>query len=230
MIRYAICVLLGLGLLSGALALSVLIIQNFAEIGRCVTNRAIQVLIPCPDASLPLLILFFASIFAGLIGAGIYAARAADGSTLAEGPNWGGFWWPALFVSVGVLFWSMALRVEPDQGTEARIVWWVFAGCAAMFLVMGITPVLAAWRRLPALLFGGPGAARGSLITPAAARQAQAGLGGASFRSATAKAAPDGSADIAQSLERLNTLHRQGVLSDAEFAAAKASVLRGDRG
>ncbi len=41
----------------------------------------------------------------------------------------------------------------------------------------------------------------------------------------TAEAAPEGKKDITAELERLAKLHKQGILSDEEFKAAKASLL-----
>jgi hypothetical protein len=54
---------------------------------------------------------------------------------------------------------------------------------------------------------------------PAAARASTA---------STASAGAGGAVDVVAALERLRVLHEQGALSDQEFAAAKAAVLRQD--
>ncbi|AWB96597.1 hypothetical protein DCE93_13865 [Agromyces badenianii] len=53
----------------------------------------------------------------------------------------------------------------------------------------------------------------------AAAQQA------AAQQAAAAPAAPAGGVDIVGELQKLGTLHEQGILSDDEFAAAKAKLL-----
>ena len=58
-----------------------------------------------------------------------------------------------------------------------------------------------------------------------AVAQQQAAMGVASQQAAAAPAAPAGGTDIVAELQKLATLRDQGILSDDEFAAAKAKLL-----
>lgn len=122
MLRYAFCVLAGLGLPVGGLMTSVMALNALADIGTCETNPAIQVLRPCPEVTLPLIGPVFGGPIAALFGAGLYSARSALDGPFADGPNWDGFWWPALFLAGAALFWRLSGNVEATNATEARVV------------------------------------------------------------------------------------------------------------
>jgi len=224
MLRYGLCVLAGLGLLSGGMALAGLALLGLVEIGNCATSQVYQTRRDCPEGTAALILIPFGAILAGLAGAGLYAGRAAPDSPWADGPNWAVFWWPAMFLGLAAMFWSMTGEVAQGQGGE--IAWWTFVSLAGMFVLMGLVPMLIALPRLPALLFGGAGA--GSLFS------ARVTVGPRHRRSAgTVTLAPGGrsggSGDLAQSLDTLAQLHRQGAITDAEFARAKGQLLsRGD--
>lgn len=104
-----------------------------------------------------------------------------------------------------------------------------------MFLTMALVAVAIAKRRLPTLVFGGPGAQPGSLITPGngptGGPELIISLQPSGPRSAVPNTRTDSrtGADLAQSLERLAALHRAGLRSGPEFEAAKAALLNGDQ-
>lgn len=56
-------------------------------------------------------------------------------------------------------------------------------------------------------------------------QQQQAQMDAAAQQAAAAAAAPSGGGDLMDQIQRLAALHSQGVLSDDEFAAAKAKLL-----
>jgi hypothetical protein len=119
--------------------------------------------------------------------------------------------WPALFISLGWNFLEYGL-VSPPRGEG--IVWgWLIPGI--LFVLMGGVPLLLVlrWRRE----FGSPGGA---------ARLAQRAQMLRAAARARASADRDGNGDLVGELERLATLRARGDLSEAEFEAAKAALIR----
>ncbi|MEZ0113429.1 hypothetical protein ABH920_007459 [Catenulispora sp. EB89] len=77
----------------------------------------------------------------------------------------------------------------------------------------------------PVVARRGPGLIGAAARTAVVAGTATAVAGGVRRRQADREAAPVPATDSIAELERLAALKQQGVLSDAEFAAAKAKVL-----
>jgi hypothetical protein len=168
-------------------------------------------------------------VCAGLLGLGLYLLRRPAGS-----PQLLIFAWPALFGSLGVQFLRAAAAESGAYG------FWL---CGVVFLVMAAAPVVlvvAAERGAVAPLLLGDGLAEpeGSEDRQlriarleedgSASRFSDLGpvdLGG--FAPGSADPVRENGGDLCEHLDRLSRLHRQGELSDAEFAEAKQQVLDG---
>jgi hypothetical protein len=177
--------------------------------GSCGSGGPYEVAHPCPVGAWMAPV----GIFVGLIGLGLYAFSRPTGS-----PSLLALAWPALFGSLGIQFLRAASQ-EHDA--------WGFWLCGVMFLVMAAAPV--------AILLGADRSALKHMLlgdgrAEAPRREPQASL--------VPHAAPmvpvtfvspegDDDLDLAESLDRLCKLHRNGDLSDAEFADAKQQVLGG---
>jgi Short C-terminal domain len=176
------------------------------------------------------------SVWTGLLGIGVYAIASAR----LPGPRWTLLAWPALFLSLGWNFFEFALDPESPSGTS---IGWLI--CGIVFVLMGGVPL--------AFALGSPAARRAMFWADAPAIDESSSFrnvvtGAAPFpsrrRDATAPAAvvprpipvpePDPSVedeepdDLTTRLERLAALFRRGDLTAEEYAAAKASVLRGE--
>ena len=165
-------------------------------------------------------------ILVALGGLGVYLLCRPPGS-----PQLGLFAWPALFGSLGIQFLRAAAAETGAYG------WWL---CGFVFLLMAAAPLAlvvvgdrpALWRALV-----GDGRAEPVGVTDQSPRIARAGVDGSVSRlgsMAPVNGNGNGSVvtngngdDLAESLSRLSRLHRDGDLSDAEFAEAKQKVLDG---
>jgi hypothetical protein len=154
--------------------------------------------------------------------------------------------WPALFLALGYNFVQYAFN-PPD--TEPTPVWgWLIPG--AIFWLMGGAPLvvgLAAWRaarsgrpgnrlsqqvertvRSRPIIFG-PAVATPSVLHPRAPGPESASAPDPAAADPAgdpaAVASDDQSSDLVDDLSRLADLHDAGDLTDAEFAAAKESLL-----
>lgn len=189
--------------------------------GSCSSGGPYVGTAPCPGGAWMAPV----GIFVALGGLGLYLLRRPVGS-----PQLVLFAWPALFGSLGIQFLRAAAAETSAYG------WWL---CGFVFLLMAAAPLVivvgdrAALRR--ALLGDGRAAPeRAPSETP---RIARAGADGSVTRlgslgpvvgnghgPSSASSADDGD-DLAESLSRLSRLHRDGDLSDAEFAEAEQQVL-----
>ncbi len=181
---------------------------------------------PCPGGAW----MAPAGVFAGLLGLGLYLLRRPAGS-----PQLLIFAWPALFGSLGVQFLRAAAAESGAYG------FWL---CGIVFLVMAAGPivlVVAGQRGAVVPLLVGDGLAgpegiedqpqlRSARLEADGAASRFSDLGPVDLRG-PAPASDDldreNGADLCEHLDRLSRLHRQGELSDAEFAEAKQKVLDG---
>ncbi|HEY8058286.1 MAG TPA: SHOCT domain-containing protein [Acidimicrobiales bacterium] len=169
-------------------------------------------------------------VCAGLLGLGLYLLRRPAGS-----PQLLIFAWPALFGSLGVQFLRAAAAESGAYG------FWL---CGIVFLVLAAVPVVlvvAGERGAMVPLLVGDGLAEPDGIED----QRQLGItrlegdGSASrcsdlgpvdlrgFAPASDDLDRENGGDLGEHLDRLSRLHRQGELSDAEFAEAKQKVRDG---
>lgn len=192
--------------------------------GSCGSGGAYEIATPCPSGAWMAPV----GLFVGLVGLGFYLLRRPAGS-----PQLLILAWPALFGSLGVQFLRAATSESGAYG------FWL---CGIVFLVMAAAPLL--------LVMGGRGAMVQLLVgdgraEPERIEDKSRGIAGfeadgtvsrgrdlspVDFRgSGPASGDVDGEdgGDLSESLDRLSRLHRQGDLSDAEFAEAKQKVLDG---
>lgn len=198
--------------------------------GSCSSGGPYVSASPCPGGAWMAPV----GLFVALAGLGLYLLWRPSGS-----PQLALFAWPALFGSLGVQFLRAAAAETGAYG------WWL---CGVVFLLMAVAPVAlvvvgdrAGLRR--AVL--GDGLAErertDEVEVPRIARFAPDGsvnrlgplgpvngngTGNGNGNGVSSGPAPDGE-DLAESLSRLSRLHRDGELSDAEFADAKQQVLDG---
>jgi len=118
--------------------------------------------------------------------------------------------WPALFISLGWNFLEYGL-VSPPPGEG--IVWgWLIPGI--LFVLIGGVPLLLVLRwRSEFRSDGGARFAQRAQMLRAAAR-------------ARASASREENGDLVGELERLAALHARGDLTETEFEAAKAALIR----
>lgn len=192
--------------------------------GSCGSGGAYEIATPCPSGAWMAPV----GLFVGLVGLGFYLLRRPAGS-----PQLLILAWPALFGSLGVQFLRAATAESGAYG------FWL---CGIVFLVMAAAPLL--------LVMGEPGAMMQLLVgdgraEPEGIEDQPRGIAGFEADgtvsrdrdlspvdiggSGPASGDVDGEdgGDLSESLDRLSRLHRQGDLSDAEFAEAKQKVLDG---
>jgi hypothetical protein len=175
--------------------------------GVCGSGNTVSVpRVQCP-AGVPGLMI--GSIFGGLIFLALYA-------TSAIGPNLVLFAWPALFLSLGWNF--LEYGVDPPGGGSVAAGWLL---CGVVFVLMGGVPLviaIKAWRSGSASRLRGVDTPRVRSSVKSAATKA---------RSTAARTMGKGApASVVDELGRLSTVHRDGELSDDEYEAAKAKLLR----
>jgi hypothetical protein len=236
-IRYTAWTVAGLGLLALSITTVLVGLARLVETGTCADHPAFVTTRPCPPGTAALILVVGAAFFTGFAGWAAYQVRAPRGgpSPWREGPDFGGFWWPALFLGGAALFFE---AMRDFQGAGATGDAWGMGVVGGTFALMGGVPLLLVARRLPALVFGGPrppswlesatGATAGAIgAARAAARAAAVADPVPDGAAATARDAVDRSS-LVDDLERLADLHRRGVLDDAELEAAKARLLGSD--
>jgi len=201
--------------------------------GACNSGGPYVAAAPCPGGAWMAPV----GIFVMLAGLALYLLARPAGS-----PQLVLFAWPALFGSLGIQFLRAAAAETGAYG------WWL---CGVVFLLMAVAPlVLVVVGDRPALrraLLGdgradrdatdtsdGPRIARsapdGSVtrFTPLGPAAANGNGNGKAAVSSVGERGEGGEGDdLAESLSRLSRLHRDGNLSDAEFADAKQQVLDG---
>ena len=192
--------------------------------GSCGSGGAYEIATPCPSGAWMAPV----GLFVGLVGLGFYLLRRPAGS-----PQLLILAWPALFGSLGVQFLRAATAESGAYG------FWL---CGIVFLVMAAAPLLLVMGERGAMvqLLVGDGRAEPEGIedqprgiagfeadgTVSRVRDlSPVDIGGSGPASGDVDGEDGG--DLAESLDRLSRLHRQGDLSDAEFAEAKQKVLDG---
>jgi hypothetical protein len=160
---------------------------------------------PCPGNTAGLLP---AAIWGGLIFAGLYVWQCVKHNV----PSFVSLLWPALFLSLAYNFFDYAF----DGGAVAA----GFLICGVVFGLMGAVPLIWALPHLWRVYARGEvGDDKPWHVT------ATAGAVGTIRTLSRLQPKP---ADMTESLERLDSLHRSGALDDLEYAKAKDKVIRGD--
>jgi hypothetical protein len=219
------------GLAGGACGIALLYLGMRAVMdigGACAEGGPFVPVQPCPDG-VP--VLMIGGIWGGIIFLGIYAWQAFKNHI----PNFLGFAWPALFLSLGWNFLDFGLDPPGQGGLE-----WGWLVCAIVFALMGGLPLVFALKPITRKFFNPTPEPEPSPTNPLAAGLALTRLAGAmkakvsrdsatgSVGAPTSDMASGGpNESMVAALERLQYLHKSGSLTDDEFAAAKARVIAG---
>ena len=184
--------------------------------GSCAEGGPYVIEQHCPAGSTAAMFIGVFGIF-GWGGLGLWAGRNIGGA-------YGGvpfLAWPALFISLGWNFLQSGL--SPGEGTGWE---WGFLIPGVLFVLMGGVPLVAvlaarSWAR--DVMSSSTGSWPQRVRTIRSASEASASW---AHRVSSDGEAPTAEPGLVGELERLVSLHRQGDLSDAEFDAAKAALLR----
>jgi hypothetical protein len=225
MIRYWVTSLLGMLICLVSLVVMSWALYHLVRTGTCASGGPYVSARPCPSDTGAKILGLIGSIFALLIGGAIYAARGGKGGgTLGMGV----VLWSLLFISLAaatfVAAYGPANNDAPGAKTAAVIL-------AIVFLPMAILPLLGAvgFGAGRKRLFGGSDKPR-SYPKPAppdmpfsmpAARPSPAAAAPTPFSAPGAQAG-----DVAGRLRKLDELRDSGLLTDEEFEAKKAEILR----
>jgi hypothetical protein len=147
-----------------------------------------------------------AAIWGGLIFAGVYVWQCVKHNV----PSFTSLLWPALFLSLGYNFFDYAFQ----GGAVAA----GFLVCGVVFGLMGGLPLLWAIPHLWKVYV------RGEIEADKPWHVTATGSAVSAMKSLS-RLQPK-PAGIAENLERLDKLHRDGALSDFEYAQAKDRVIR----
>jgi hypothetical protein len=230
-------IFLSLGAVAAALTLLWLGMRSVMDIGGfCAEGGPYTIQTHCPKGVTAVM---FGSIWGGMIGAGIYVWQTSKHRV----PSLVWLFWPALFLSLGWNF--LQYGIHPLGG--GGLVWgWLI--CAIVFILMGGIPLAVVLPFMARRFMQGDGDTTGapqsmSVLTPEVVRTAagafsalrklrrsgvlEEALAGAVIGEPASP--PQGgptSDDIVSRLERLDALHRSGAIDDAEFEAAKHTLLQ----
>ena len=243
---YLIKAPLGLAMFLGGIVLFNVKLVSLLETGTCASgNTPYQISQPCPTGTGTDILLLTAGIFAGLIGAAIFAFRGqppwdrGGRSGLFRQFSFGLFAWGLFFTATGATSLIASLSNQAIQDSSGGKLGGIIVG--ATFLVMGVPALLIAlWG-----LISGIGSRRdegppsmtataGGMAAGGPMSRMSAGLDQARAAQQMASRLPWGttppsggggtSGQIAK-LERLQKLRESGALTDAEFEREKAKVL-----
>jgi hypothetical protein len=220
-------VLIFIGLAGGACGITLLYLgmRSVMDIGgACASGGPFVPVQPCPEG-VP--VLMIGGIWGGIIFLGVYVWQAFKYHI----PNFLGFAWPALFLSLGWNFLDFGLDPPGGGGLE-----WGWLTCAIVFGLMGGLPLWFVVKPVFRRFFNpspepepvrpiAPSELRARLAGAMKAKVARDGAATATPSTAT-PASPQAESMVA-ALERLQYLHRSGSLTDDEFAAAKARIIAG---
>jgi hypothetical protein len=242
---YLIKAPLGLGLFFGGIILFNVKLVSLLETGTCASgNTPYQISQPCPAGTGTDILLLTASIFAGLIGAGIFAFRGdPPWNRNGRGGRFGGFSfgvfaWGVFFTATGATSLIASLTNQAVEDSSGGKLGGIIVG--GTFLVMGVPALLIALagflrglrgrdERPPSMTATASGMGGGGVMSRMSAGLDQARAAQQlSSRLPWGSSPPSGgggtSGQIAK-LERLQKLRESGALTDAEFEREKAKVL-----
>jgi hypothetical protein len=196
-------------------------LYHLVRTGTCASGGPYVSARPCPEGTGTKILALMGCIFGGLIGLGVYATRGGRGEgTLGLGI----VMWALLFVSLAVATivaaYGPANNDDPGARTAAIVL-------GIVFIPMGLIPLLGAVglregrrRRRGGRTEDGVPTARSTIISPPRAASAPP-------RPAPAPTAGQATGDALERLKKLGELRAAGVITDAEFEAKKAEILKG---
>ena len=226
-VRKLIFTAIGVFLVAGGITVTYQAMRAVMEVGGyCASGGPYEIRQECPDGAW----LIVVGIWGGLIGLGFVIA-----GTFRGGPKLWVLAWPALFLSLGWNFLHYAFDPPPP---DTGLVWgWLI--CGVVFVLMGGVPLLFALWNAKLALWGSDAPVSANARATAALTRLAASTrarkpttfvryGDTTVASTTATrstvdTSPDG--DLVEDLERLAALHRDGQLTDDEYARAKDARL-----
>lgn len=235
----------GLALFFGGVVLFNTQLQELLDIGTCASGNTPYVIAqPCPEGTGTSILLLFASVIGGLIGAAIFAFRGD--------PPWGKQRSFGLFgfgtLAWGIFFAGTALALllggpygeatdpatgdvvgRPDSqlgATITAITFLVMGAPALLIGLWGLTKSFGGRDERPSAAPASAGAAGGVMgRMRAGLEQTHAAQGiGARMRWGSAGGGRKSSADAIGKLERLQKLKESGAINDSEFEREKAKI------
>jgi hypothetical protein len=227
-VRKLVFTAIGVFLVAGGTTLMYQAMRAVMEVGGyCASGGAYEIRQECPDG----VWLMFVGVLGGLIGLAFVIA-----GTFRGGPKLWVLAWPALFLSLGWNFLHYAFDpLPPDDG----VVWgWLI--CGVVFVAMGGVPLVFALWNAKLTLWGSSQPANTNTATVAGltrlaatarARKPTTFLryGDTTVTATTTTEADhedgDDDGNLVADLERLAALHRDGQLTDDEYARAKNARL-----
>ena len=214
MIRYWSLSLLGMLVSLASLLLITWALYHLVRTGTCASGGPYVSARPCPEGTGAKILGLTGAIFALLIGGGIYAARGnrGHGATLGMGI----VLWSLLFISLAAATFVAAFGPANNDDPGARTAAIVLA---IVFLPMGILPLIGA------VGFGfGRSRLKGKVSVTASSYPKPAPP---QFDvSPPPRPAGAQAADVTARLRKLDELRDSGLLTDEEFQAKKAEILR----
>ena len=197
-VRKLVFTAIGVLLVAGGITVMYQAMRAVMEVGGyCASGGPYEIRQECPDG----VWLMFVGVFAGLIGLAFVIA-----GTFRGGPKLWVLAWPALFLSLGWNFLHYAFEPPPPD-TGVAFGWLI---CGVVFVLMGGVPLLFVLWNAKLTLWGSD--------QPASAHPAPVAV-------LTRRAPIAGDGDLVADLERLASLHRDGQLTDDEYARAKDARL-----
>jgi hypothetical protein len=243
---YLIKAPLGLAMFFGSIVLFNVKLVSLLETGTCASgNTPYQISQPCPAGTGTDILLLVASIFAGLIGAAVFAFRGdppwnRDG----RGGRFGGFSfglfaWGAFFTATGATSLIASLTNQAIADSSGGKLGGIIVG--GTFLAMGVPALLIALggllrglrgrdERPPSMTATAGGMSSGGVMSRMSAgldqaRAAQQMTSRLPWGSSPPSSGGGGTSGQIAKLERLQKLRESGALTDAEFEREKAKVL-----
>ena len=247
---YLIKAPLGLGLFCGGLILANIKLISLLETGTCASgNTPYQIAQPCPSGTGTDILILMGSIFAAIIGIGLFAYRGDppwEGNrpiNLDSDFSFPAFAWGVAFTGTGAVSLIAALTNEAvKQNAGSKLGALIVGG---VFLVMGLPVLFVSLRYLvhdfthrgeqrakAEARVGGTGGGAGSGMSAGfgqanTMKQMQQLASGLPWGTGTGSSAGSGggTGDQIAKLERLQKLRQSGALTDIEFEREKAKIL-----
>ena len=243
---YLIKAPLGSAMFIGGIVLFNVKLVSLLETGTCASgNTPYQISQPCPAGTGTDILFLIAGIFAGLIGAAIFAFRGdPPWSRAGRGRGFGNvsfglFAWGLFFTATGATSLIASLTNQAIQDSSGGKLGGIIVG--GTFLVMGVPALLIALgglvrglrgrdERPPSMTATADGMRTGGVMSRMSAgldqaRAAQTLSSRLPWGSTPPSSGASGTSGQIAKLERLQKLRESGALSDAEFEREKAKVL-----
>ena len=223
--RYFLRTLIGLGLMVAAFVAISYAVYQLLQIGTCASGGPYVPARQCPAGTERIGFAIPIGIFAMLIGAAVYAGRGtAPGSDRPPRPGltivliWCGIFFGIAFACFwGV--WGPDANPGPGGKLGGLIV-------GFLFVPMGIGGALMFWHMGPAMGEGWRATGVGAGELWKLTRAAQSGDYATLTQVGTAGGFPAAAGgDVSAELERLNTLRKEGAITDAEYEQLKKNAL-----